>query len=142
MTNSALQDFTNDELEQEALVTTINAFAKLCAQQAQKSGFSEDPDRIRLALQPRPNDLAWFESCELQAELARIGSEVGEAVEAVRKPAPDHHLPQFDNLVVELADVLIRIGDTAGRRNMPLGEAIVSKMLYNASRPRKHGKDS
>ena len=69
-------------------------------------------------------------------------ADVGEAVEAVRKPGPDSHCPEFTNFLIEEADVLIRVGDTCLKRELPLGEATVAKLLYNLSRPFKHGKNS
>jgi len=39
----------------------------------------------------------------------------------------------------EFADVLIRIFDTCEKYDIPLGEAIVAKMVYNKSRPYRHG---
>ena len=143
-----LEAFLKDEAAQQNLIDALNKFARLCSAQAKATGFTTEPQKIvdylRVYSDP-DNDgelVRWFRDCEIQAELARIASEVGEAVEAVRKPDYDTHLPQFDNFIVEMADVLIRVGDTTGRRGMDLGEATVAKMLYNASRPRKHGKGS
>jgi len=143
-TQNELILFLASSEEQELMAKTFDKFARLCAAQADRSGFVEEPHKIAEILSGcAAKELHdWFRDCELQAELARIGSEVGEAVEAVRKPGLDHHLPAFDNLIVELSDVLIRIGHTSGRRSMPLGAATVAKMVYNASRPLKHGKGS
>lgn len=44
-----------------------------------------------------------------------------------------------DGIAVELADVLIRIFDLAGRFDIPLGEALTRKMQHNAGRPFMHG---
>jgi NTP pyrophosphatase (non-canonical NTP hydrolase) len=143
-TLSDLEQFLDSPTEQAEMARMLNKFALLCSVQADRSGFTREPDRIRgIIYEEEDRELyEWFRDCEIQAELARIGSEIGEAIEAIRKPAPDHHLPQFDNFIVELGDTLIRIGDTAGRRMMPLGEATVEKMIYNAKRAYKHGKNS
>jgi len=40
----------------------------------------------------------------------------------------------------ELADIIIRVFDTAGARGINIGRAIRVKMAYNATRIRMHGK--
>lgn len=78
----------------------------------------------------------------LGEKLALIHSEISEALEASRKSEKeaDHHIPQWLNFEVELADAVIRIMDLAAFMQIPLGEVIADKMLYNADRAYKHGK--
>lgn len=68
-------------------------------------------------------------------------SELSEALEADRHgdPASDH-IPEFTGREEEFADVIIRICDVSKRHALRLGAAVIAKMTYNASRPRKHGK--
>lgn len=40
----------------------------------------------------------------------------------------------------ELADIIIRVLDTAGARGINIGRAVLLKMQYNATRPHMHGK--
>lgn len=40
----------------------------------------------------------------------------------------------------ELADIIIRVLDTAGARGISIGRAVLLKMAYNATRPHMHGK--
>ena len=40
----------------------------------------------------------------------------------------------------ELADIIIRVLDTAGARGINIGRAVLLKMAYNATRPHMHGK--
>ena len=40
------------------------------------------------------------------------------------------------------ADCVIRIGDTCSKRGIQLGKAVVAKLVFNASRPYKHNKNS
>ena len=47
----------------------------------------------------------------MDTHFALMASELSEAVEAVRKSKKDDHLPQFDGVVVELADFIIRLAD-------------------------------
>jgi hypothetical protein len=153
-----LADFINSAVSQERMAHSLNLFAKLCAANSLLRGFQDDEQACRDTLLAHQTEweilmseeevqrsqalLAWFDSCVLQAELARQASEIGEGVEAVRKPGPDHHCPEFSNFVIEEADEMIRVGDTCGKRDLPLGEAVVAKMLFNATRPWKHGKGS
>lgn len=74
------------------------------------------------------------------SKLALMLSELGEAVEGVRKPGFDEHCTIFSNEAIELADIIIRIMDYCGKFSIPIGEAVVAKMAYNATRPYKHNK--
>lgn len=69
----------------------------------------------------------------LLSKLALITSEVGEAVEAVRKK-------DTDNLAEELADICIRVFDLATACQINIEQEIVNKMDRNSRRPRMHGK--
>lgn len=66
--------------------------------------------------------------------LMLVVSELGEAMEALRKGAQDDHLPHRDGLTVELGDAVIRIFDMAGGLNLDLAGAIAEKLAYNARR--------
>lgn len=73
--------------------------------------------------------------------IALMHSELSECLENFRKGAkPDDHLPQYPGWQVELADTIIRIFDLCGAWNVPIGEIIIQKLVYNQSRPFKHGK--
>jgi NTP pyrophosphatase (non-canonical NTP hydrolase) len=47
-----------------------------------------------------------------------------------------------EGLAVELADLIIRLMDTCGAYNIPIVEALILKMEYNANRPYRHGNNS
>ena len=82
---------------------------------------------------------------------ANLHGEVSELWEAARK---DHLLEWGDKAQFmedqlgdcldceeeELADIIIRVLDTAGARGINIGRAVLLKMAYNATRPHMHGK--
>ena len=84
----------------------------------------------------------FWEKDDIPTKLALIHGEVSEALEAARLPTPqqDKHLSAYSNFAVELADIVIRVFDLAGRFGIPLGEIIYAKVEFNRSREPKHGK--
>ncbi len=100
----------------------IQVIQELCAQAYATSkdhGFSHDNDGQAIAL---------------------MHSELSEALEAMRKPdKKDDHLPAFNPVGLELADVCIRVFDFCGARGIDLAACIKAKMDFNITRPLKHG---
>ena len=70
-------------------------------------------------------------------------SELSEALEEDRKPdTPAFYIDKKgkpQGIVVEFADCIIRIFDTAEEYKLPLYEAMKKKMEYNRTRPHRHG---
>jgi len=103
----------------------------------------------------------WNEDRGVPECLALIHSEVSEALEDYRnglmstvlhmdgglqiQPEPKTFLDYAsagakpEGFPIELADILIRIFDLAGRLNIDLDQAVAIKMAYNATRPERHG---
>ena len=84
----------------------------------------------------------WEDERSFGEVVALMHSELSEALEYARKNpnATSDHIPEFTGVEEELADVIIRIFDYAGMKNLRLGEAIFAKMEFNKGRPYKHGK--
>lgn len=84
---------------------------------------------------------------EIPTRLMLIVSELSEAMEDLRSGKPVNQIQwsikdsieKPDGFPVELADVVVRIGDLCGLLGIDLEEAIKAKMNYNLTRPHRHG---
>lgn len=105
-------------------------------------GFWDDYNFTLGVLKARDIPTGKYEVDVKLSKIALMMSELGEAVEGVRKPGQDPACPNFTAEEIELADTIIRICDYAEAFNLKLEEAILSKMEYNETRPYKHGKSA
>lgn len=92
-----------------------------------RDAILEVPDGFRLEL----------ERNFVLAQIAKIGSELGEAVEVIQKQGHNN-----DALIEELSDVVIRTLDLVGFLSTPdnFSSALMWKMEKNRKRPYLHGK--
>lgn len=86
----------------------------------------------------------WDDEPNLGEKIALIHSELSEALEEVRAGhAPDEVYwvdGKPEGLPIELADAVIRIADLCGHYGIDLNAVVHQKLLYNQTRPTKHGK--
>lgn len=122
--SDVMKEGTTEHLAQDAmLVSVLRHLCNLCYERSASKGFWTGPE----------ND-------NVPTKLCLIHSEISEALETFRKGSPpSEKIPPITNFAEELADAVIRIGDLCGRLGIDLGDAIVKKLSYNATRPHMHG---
>jgi NTP pyrophosphatase (non-canonical NTP hydrolase) len=84
---------------------------------------------------------------EVQRKLSKLAlmvEEIGELVSAVRaKEMPEaEHIAGFTQEEEEAADLLTRLLDYCSHYKVRVGQAMVTKMAYNHTRPHLHGKQA
>ena len=130
----------------------LNTLRDLAYENAKSKGFHESTPEVAAE--------GWLANDAMK--MALIHSEVSEALEALREgyaPASLYYIEHDDGWVVdkdrdaygnlnkpegvpaELADVIIRVLDYCGSRDIDIAEAVRRKVAYNAARPALHGKE-
>ena len=100
------------------IAEVINHLAEIVHQDAIKNGWHDTPQ-------------------EDGTKIASIFMEIAEAGEVLRID-PDmrsKHIPEHSALGEEYGDATLRMFDDAARRNIPIGDVIIAKLLYNRHRP-------
>lgn len=126
----------------------FNEFSKQVNQGVREKGFWDSMDHAISNLEDTAIEYIGTSECAIvkatkdafiAQKLALIMSEVGEALEAMRKNR--YGIGQKDTFEDELADAVIRIADLCGEMNIDLDAQIAWKMAYNSQREAKHGKE-
>src|SRR5690606_35087552 len=105
-----------------------------CHLRSNAGGWWTDPVDGRSLLPLGANAEMWYMPYVVATKIALIHSEVSEALEGYRSDKMDDKLPHRKAIEVELADVIIRVGDLAGALGLDLAAAIQEKFAYNAER--------
>ena len=142
---------TVDVPEADDRFDALNDLRDLAYESAKSKGFHEST--------PEVTEEGWLANDAMK--MALIHSEVSEALEALREgyaPASlyyighsewevDEDRDAYGNLnkpegvPAELADVIIRVLDYCGSRDIDIAGAVRRKVAYNATRPALHGKE-
>lgn len=120
-------------VQYENVFTTVETLANMVNQLNEQLESRSDITRYVEEAFETAKAKGWHdEERETGTLLALIHAEVSEALEADRKG-------DKENFSEELADVVIRVFDLCGSRNIDLHKAVRKKMDYNKTRPYKHG---
>ncbi len=106
--------------------------------------FIDGMATVQRAAYENSTNKGFWDSNRNDAEMiALMHSELSEALEAIRHEgyeSASKHIPSYNQVAEEMADVVIRIMDFCEARHINLGRAILAKMEFNKTRPHKHGK--
>ena len=128
--------------QQSYILGAFRDLTKICTKISDEHGFNEIDVWLKDNPCKIPNVIREQLILLLKSQrIALMHSELSEGLEGIRKPAPDHHCPEFPSEVVELADAVIRIFHYCGSHSIDLGPAVLAKIAYNNGRPIKHGKE-
>jgi NTP pyrophosphatase (non-canonical NTP hydrolase) len=125
----------------------FNKLAKEINESARLKGFWDSThfsEECLIHSKAMPETIKATKDAFIAQKLALIMSEIGEALEAMRKQdyeEGDYGLGIKDSFADELSDTIIRILDLCGELDIDIDAQIAWKLEYNASRPLKHGKE-
>lgn len=120
-----------DAPSREEILRVLNYLRAACNQASQARGWWHHPveDGGGHLL-----DDSRYAPYVVATKIALEASEVFEGFEGYRTGKMDDKLPQYDMLTTEQADTMIRMFDLCGELDLPVAEAILDKMDFNAVR--------
>lgn len=120
----------------DKMAESVNFASKLAHENACEHGFYDDIDNLTdyLVVNDQPELAEIAKRDFVLAQLAKIASEIGEAVAVIQ------HDRFMEGLREELADITIRTIDLAAYLNYQHGNDVAAKMERNRKRPHLHGK--
>lgn len=108
-------------------------------EEAFESGF----DHVMQMVHTNARNKGFWEGFPNRGEkIALVHAEVSELLEAYREGNPQSEkIPPYTKAEEEAADIIIRVMDLAESEELDISAAIRAKMVYNAAREYKHGKE-
>lgn len=122
----------------ESLVQGWNQLADTIHAEVRVNGFYDAYDQLFSTLD-EPEEREQLKLMSVGQKLALVTSEVGELVEAFRKPRISKKLLTHTEAEEEMADVVIRLLDLAAFLGMDIEGAMQAKLAYNRTRTYMHG---
>lgn len=124
------------------LYDIIDTVASIIFNANRAKGFYDDePFQTVSGMASIEEDCLHQKRIYLGNKIALMHGELSELHEAIRKDIKvSEHIPEFSAIEEEVADTIIRLLDFAGYNELRLAQAIKAKLIYNQSRPYKHGK--
>lgn len=97
----------------------------------------ENPNVLRDAIYNHNVKAGWWDEPVRPdgTTIALIHSEISESWAGLKQGIQDHHLPQYSNALVELADTAIRIYDFFGHKKWDLNKAVNAVYGLRANEP-------
>jgi NTP pyrophosphatase (non-canonical NTP hydrolase) len=125
---------TLKQLDDRLAFSSVNDIALYCADLSEQKGFH---DRTMIEGVSRRTS-----AMELMMLIVTEVAEMAEAYRKDRNTRSAYLAPggKPEGVASELADVVIRCLDYAGRYGIDIGYAIQDKLAYNATRAHRHGK--
>lgn len=134
-TLQAKMDAVREEAEREEFINRTDLMIEACA-----GNLAATLGQLGPVISSFMQFQGFWECDNTGEKIALMHSELSEALEADRKGELAEHIEGYSGLEEELADAFIRILDFAAHKQLNLSGAIIAKMRYNLTRPRKHGK--